>query len=191
MGHDTDAAMLATLLVGALRNARRAGVDLAEQARRANSVLAGRDMPVGFVTGQLVRVDLSSETATVVNAGHPLPRRVRAGRVETVGLSADPPFGTFADQAYHVQRLPLEPGDRLMFLTDGMLERNAASLDVDALLIANADLHPRDAVQAMMTCVIDAADGDLRDDATALCLDWHGGPERERTSYAGANRPVG
>ena len=35
--------------------------------------------------------------------------------------------------------------------------------------------------------VVDATDGALRDDATALCLDWHGGPERERTSRAGAN----
>ena len=33
MGHEVDAAVLATVLVGALRNARRAGVGLAEQAR--------------------------------------------------------------------------------------------------------------------------------------------------------------
>jgi hypothetical protein len=38
-----------------------------------------------------------------------------------------------------------------------------------------------------MAAVLDAADGELRDDATALCFDWHGGPERERTSHAGAN----
>jgi hypothetical protein len=39
-----------------------------------------------------------------------------------------------------------------------------------------------------MTAVIQAADGELKDDATALCLDWHGGPGRKRTSAAGANR---
>src|SRR6059058_364413 len=33
MGHTMDAALLATVLVGALRNARRRGVELAEQAR--------------------------------------------------------------------------------------------------------------------------------------------------------------
>jgi serine phosphatase RsbU (regulator of sigma subunit) len=188
MGHDTDAALLATLLVGALRNARRAGVELAEQARRASAALTRSSGPVGFVTGQLVRVDLHSATAAVVNAGHPRPRRVRGGRVERVSLLADPPFGTVAGHAYRVQRLPLEPGDRLMFLTDGMLERNAASLDLDALLVASADAHPRDAVQVLMAAVLDAAEGELHDDATALCLDWHGGPERERATYAGANR---
>src|SRR5438034_8833535 len=36
MGHTMDAALLATVLVGGLRNARRRGVELAEQARLAN-----------------------------------------------------------------------------------------------------------------------------------------------------------
>jgi hypothetical protein len=36
--------------------------------------------------------------------------------------------------------------------------------------------------------VLEATGGDLEDDATALCLDWHGGPERERTSAGGADR---
>src|SRR4051794_41331565 len=37
MGHEVEAAVLATVLVGALRNARRAGVGLAEQAGRAHT----------------------------------------------------------------------------------------------------------------------------------------------------------
>jgi hypothetical protein len=37
MGHTMEAALLATVLVGGLRNARRRGVDLAEQARLAKS----------------------------------------------------------------------------------------------------------------------------------------------------------
>jgi Stage II sporulation protein E (SpoIIE) len=39
MGHEEDAALLATLLVGSLRNSRRSGATLAEQAARANSAL--------------------------------------------------------------------------------------------------------------------------------------------------------
>jgi serine phosphatase RsbU (regulator of sigma subunit) len=42
------------------------------------------------------------------------------------------------DHPYRVQPLPLEPGDRLLFLTDGMLERNAVSLDVPGLVAASA-----------------------------------------------------
>jgi hypothetical protein len=29
--------------------------------------------------------------------------------------------------------------------------------------------------------------GDLRDDATMVCLDWYGGPQRERNSEQGAD----
>jgi len=36
--------------------------------------------------------------------------------------------------------------------------------------------------------VLEASGGQLRDDATALCLDWHGGPPRNRDATSGANR---
>ena len=68
-----------------------------------------------------------------------------------------------------------------------MLERNAASLDTPAPVAASADRHPREAVQHLMSAVIEASGGDLKDDATALCLDWHGGPRRDREQSAGAD----
>jgi len=187
MGHSIDASILATVLVGGLRNARRAGVGLGEQACLANEGLADYARRGGFVTGQLARIDLRAETATIVNAGHPLPLRLRGGRLEEVELDADPPFGTVRDVRYRVQSLPLEPGDRLMFLTDGMLERNAAHADMAGLIAAGGAMHPREAVQHLDQAVLEATDGTLDDDATVMCLDWHGGPARERTSDAGSN----
>src|SRR3954452_6496758 len=187
MGHSIDASILATVLVGGLRNARRAGVGLGEQARLANEGLAEYARRGGFVTGQLARIDLQAETATIVNAGHPPPLRLRGGRLEEVELDADPPFGTVREMRYRVQSLPLEPGDRLMFLTDGMLERNAAHADMAGLIAAGGAMHPREAVQHLVQAVLEATDGTLDDDATVMCLDWHGGPARERTSDAGSN----
>src|SRR5215210_5227063 len=187
MGHSIDASILATVLVGGLRNARRAGVGLGEQARLANEGLAEYAGRGGFVTGQVARIDLRAETATIVNAGHPLPLRLRGGRLEEVELDADPPFGTVREMRYRVQSLPLEPGDRLMFLTDGMLERNAADADMAGLIAAGGAMHPREAVQHLVQAVLEATDGTLDDDATVMCLDWHGGPARERTSDAGSN----
>ena len=35
--------------------------------------------------------------------------------------------------------------------------------------------------------LLEVTGGDLKDDATVLCLDWHGGPPRRRTSDGGAN----
>ena len=187
LGHEVGAAVLATVLVGALRNARRAGVSLGEQARLANDGLHGFARGGGFVTGQLARIDLGEETATIVNAGHPSPLRLRGGRVGPVALRADPPFGIVPGHECQVQPLPLMPDDRLMFLTDGMLERNVADVDLDALLVAGAEMHPREAVQHVVQTILEAAGGELKDDAAALCLDWHGGPPRERTTNSGAD----
>jgi serine phosphatase RsbU (regulator of sigma subunit) len=188
MGHEVDAALLATVLVGALRNARRGGVGLGEQADSANTGLVAHAHAGGFVTGQVVRVDLRTGTAAIVNAGHPPPMRLRDGRVESVPLHPDPPFGTVPGHHYRVQPLPLEPGDRLMFFTDGILERNTTSIDIEAMLADGARLHPREAVQHLIQAIVEATEGTLADDATALCLDWHGGPVRERTTESGADQ---
>ena len=186
-GHAVGASILATLLVGALRNARRAGVGLGEQARRANAGLGEHVDWSDFVTAQLARIDLRSGSAIIVNAGHEPPLRLRDGRVEPIALTADPPFGLVRDHAYQVQPLPLEPGDRLMFLTDGMLERNASTVDIRALMIEGAQMHPHEAVQHVVLALLKAADGVLKDDATAMCVDWHGGPPRDRATDSGAD----
>jgi serine phosphatase RsbU (regulator of sigma subunit) len=134
-----------------------------------------------------VRIDLRSATATIVNAGHEPPLRLRDGRVEALELRAEPPFGIYPDHAYRVQSLPLQAGDRLMFLTDGMMERNATHVDIRALMIEGAQMHPREAVQHVVRALLEATDGELRDDATAMCVDWHGGPPRGRASADGSN----
>jgi serine phosphatase RsbU (regulator of sigma subunit) len=188
MGHTMEAALLATVLVGALRNARRRGVDLAEQARLANDALADQTGDEQFVTGLLVRIDLAGATAGIVNAGHPPPFRVRAGQVEQIQLQADRPFGMTRGDGHRVQVLPLEVGDRLLFVTDGMLERDAGLVNIAAILTASRSMHAREAVQHLTQEVLRANRGELRDDATALCLDWEGGVPRDRDSDSGANR---
>src|SRR3954454_25116774 len=187
VGHEVGAALLATLFVGALRNARRAGLELSEQARYANEALVDHAPAGQFVTGQLMRVALWTGTAHVVNAGHPLPLRLRDGRVEEVDLRIEPPFGVVPGKAFEVQPFRLEPGDRIVLLTDGMQKRNAVNLDVASALAASADLHPREVVHELGAAVLAATGGDLRDDATMVCLDWYGGPARGRVSEQGAD----
>jgi serine phosphatase RsbU (regulator of sigma subunit) len=169
VGHEVGAALLATLLVG------HAGVALAQHAA------AGQ-----FVTGQVLRVDLSTGRALIVNAGHPLPLRLRDGRVEEVPLAVDLPFGVEPGRLYRLQEFPMQPGDRIVLLTDGLQERNAATVDVAAALAESAALHPREVVHSLGAAVMRATGGQLRDDATVVCLDWYGGPPRDRTSDSGA-----
>ncbi|SDD24884.1 PP2C family protein-serine/threonine phosphatase [Streptomyces prasinopilosus] len=172
MGHDTDSALLATLLVGALRRSRRDGCDALEQARHAHQALLSHNL--GLATGQLLCVDLETGACELVNAGHPWPLRLRDGTVEEVRLAVNLPFGVVAPTPYRLQELDLRPGDRLVLLTDGMQERGAGAVDLAAVVHATRTLHPREAVRSLTAAVLEACHGNLRDDATVLILDWHG-----------------
>ncbi len=87
--------------------------------------------------------------------------------------------------------MELRPGDRIVLVTDGILERNAADLEIAAALDRTADRHPREVVYTIGDEVLRATGGDLRDDATIVCLDWHGGPSRVRDATTGAHRQPG
>ncbi|MFF1764491.1 PP2C family protein-serine/threonine phosphatase [Streptomyces sp. NPDC058249] len=186
MGHDVDAALLATLLVGALRRARRAGAGLAEQARQADQAMRehGRQ---GYVTGQLLRISLIDGETEFINAGHPWPLRMRDGQVREIAPKIDMPFGFPAPHSYRVQSLDLRPGDRLVMLTDGMLERHAGSLDLSDLIVRTRALHPREAARTLIAAIVDANDGHLQDDATVMCLDWQGVGHSRRDADTGAD----
>lgn len=186
MGHGVQAAQLATLAVGSLRNSRRGGLSVVESAQAVSRAVAEHGAEDQFVTGQVLRLGLATGAVEFVNAGHTSPLLVRAGVVTRLSMDADPVFGVWPDRPYALQGLQLQAGDRLVLLTDGMYERNAEAADVDGLLPQLSGLHPREAVQELTAAVLSVTGGDVLDDATALVLDWYGGPARTRVTNAGA-----
>ncbi|QNN51922.1 PP2C family protein-serine/threonine phosphatase [Nocardioides mesophilus] len=191
MGHGVGAALTASLCVGALRGTRRAGATLLERVTSANGALADHARATGtddFVTGLVGCLDLHAGLLTLVNAGHVAPYLWRDSAVTMLDLPIDPPLGMFDETAYRTSELVLEPGDRLVLVTDGMLERNADTVDIPAAIGATRSLHPREAVRALADSVLEATGHSLSDDATVLCLDWHGRHDRERSSVSGADQ---
>lgn len=189
MGHGVASALNATLCLGSLRNTRRAGASLLEQAAEANRAMwahATATGSEGFATGLLGRLDLRRSTLTLVNAGHVSPYLCRSATVTPVALPVDLPFGLFPETEYHSTDLPLEPGDRLLLVTDGMLERNAAALDLPAEIRGALGLHPREATRHLTRKVVELAGAALSDDATVMVLDWHGGHGRDRRTTMGS-----
>jgi serine phosphatase RsbU (regulator of sigma subunit) len=181
MGHGLQAALLAGLAVAAMRNARRRRAGLLEQVDHANRALHAQFGGERFVTGQVLRLDVPGGTGAVINAGHPLPRLVRGGRVEPVGLDADLPLGVDPETIYRVQPLSLKPGDRLVLLSDGVLEATPeggaayGASRLDEVLRDSQEVAPHEVARLVVGEVIAHRAGDLADDLTVVCLDW-GGP---------------
>ncbi len=191
MGHGVAAALTATLCVGALRSARGGAASLLEQVTSTNEALVDHAAAAGledFVTGLIGRVDLRTGSVELVNAGHVAPYLVRESRTVPLDLPVQLPLGLFGDVAYRASRVDLQPGDRLVLLTDGMVERNAVGIDFAAAIVETRALHPREAVRALADRVLDEGGHELKDDATVLCLDWHGGHGRSRNSHYGAEQ---
>jgi serine phosphatase RsbU (regulator of sigma subunit) len=189
VGHGVQSALTATLCVGSLRNTRRGGGSLLDQADAANLALLD-NAPGGFTfaTGMLGRLDLHTGILSVVNAGHPTPLLIRNATAQPVPLPANRPFGVLRHRAYLETQIPLRPGDRLVLVTDGMLERDAAALELPVRLRHLSGLHPREVVRVLGDLVLEVAGPTLPDDACLLILDWHGGHGTTRNTTAGRYR---
>jgi hypothetical protein len=67
------------------------------------------------------------------------------------------------------------------------LERNTGAVDLPGLIARSRELHPRELVRALADGALEAAGHELSDDATVLCLDWHGTHDQERSVVSGAD----
>lgn len=190
MGHGVNAALTASLCLGSLRGARRRGLSLVDQVSETNIAVhlrAAERGVVDFVTGLIGRIDLATGTLEIVNAGHIPPYLLRNSVITELDLRTNLPMGLYPDRAYRSTTLRLEPGDRLILVTDGMLERNAKSADLPRTTRETSGLHPREAVRALADSALVAAGHALQDDATVLCVDWHGHHDQTRTTESGAD----
>jgi Stage II sporulation protein E (SpoIIE) len=188
MGHGVDSALIATLCVASLRSSRRQGFGITQAAARANDEIVQHVREgEAFATGLLASLHLPSGLLTAVNAGHVLPLLARSGRVNPLPLPPDLPLGMLPGSSYRSTEVQLLPGDRLLLVTDGMLERNAATLDLISHILSTRRDHPREAVRYLSDAVVAVAGPVLPDDATLLILDWHGGHQNPRNSHAGAD----
>ncbi|MFE2143476.1 PP2C family protein-serine/threonine phosphatase [Streptomyces sp. NPDC059456] len=186
MGEGIDAALLTSLAVSALRNARRAGLGLVDQASLADQAVYGQYQGRLHLPMLLLRFDLDTGEAEVIDAGSPRLWRLRAGAVEQVGLEAQLPLGMFEDTVYTCQRFRVLPGDRLFFLSDGVYDvlspaGEPYSLYALSRAVMNTRLVPPSQVPRAFLEELAGHRGGIEaaDDAMVVCLDWHGRPDAE------------
>ncbi|MFJ4846775.1 PP2C family protein-serine/threonine phosphatase [Streptomyces sp. NPDC088733] len=179
MGQGIEAALLTSLAVGALRNARRAGVPLADQAALADQAVFARYRGGSYVSVLLMRFEPATGTVDVVDAGSPRVYRLRDGAVDTVPFEPQMPLGMFEDTPYVVQRFEVRSGDRLVVVSDGVYETASASGErygeqaLARAMLATRLVPPADVPRAVLRELPGyRAVADAEDDALVLCLDW-------------------
>jgi hypothetical protein len=180
MGHGLGAAMLTSVALAAYRNARRTGVELPDIVAVIDSMIADSFGPDSFVTGILGQLDVATGELTMCTAGHPAPVLIRAGRiVGEVSSVPGPPFG-LASGDVEVSRVSLEPADRLLLFSDGVIEARSSDgefFGIDRLLDLlrreeAAGFPPPETLRRLILAVLAHQRGELQDDATVMLVEW-------------------
>ena len=182
MGHDTSAGLIANLAVGAFRNERRKGIPLAEIPPGVEGTLIREFGRTRFATAVLAELDLTTGELAWVNCGHLPPVLIRREQVRELGCSPSHPLGMDLGLPVTVCRERLEPGDRLLFYTDGVIEArdtegNEFGIErfVDFVIRHQAgNLPVPETLRRLVHEVMDYHHGRLTDDATVLFCEWHG-----------------
>ncbi|MEO3778947.1 PP2C family protein-serine/threonine phosphatase [Micromonospora sp. B11E3] len=180
-GTGLSAALLTAVTVNAMRNARRSGGSLVEQAELASDTIFYQHRGNRHVATLLLELDATDGRVRAVDAGSPHVLRLRGGSVVRVPLEQQLPLGMFAETRYEVQEFGLEPGDRLFVVSDGVYAaapggREPFGEAAMARSMRATRLQPAtEAVGTVMRGLQSYhAERDLRDDAVVVCLDWHG-----------------
>lgn len=180
MGHGLEASRIANLAVGAYRNRRRRGATTSEALEAMDRVVS-ESYADRFVTGQLATLDLDHGDLAVLNAGHPRPLLFRPGRPpEELPCRPCLPVG-LGSVPLAESNNRLEPGDVVVFYTDGITEAKGSAGDFgverlqDRLTALLAEgLPPAEILRRVVVEVTDHQDGSRSDDATLVLLRWNG-----------------
>jgi sigma-B regulation protein RsbU (phosphoserine phosphatase) len=177
-GKGTPAALLMANAQATLDDLMVAALPPAEVLTRLGRALGRRLGNDRFVSMTYAVLDQRAGTVAYSNAGHPPPLLLRGGTVRRLERGG-PVLGPVVHARYEEEVLPLAPGDRLVLVTDGILEASpdgpgGEELGETRLIahLARCDGVPAaEAARAVLTFARDFAGGRLGDDATAVVAD--------------------
>ena len=197
MGHGLTASRVANLAVSSYRNSRRAGEGLAAMFVEMDRVVATEIGAESFVTGQLATIRLDDGVLQMLNAGHPLPLHFR-DKTDLGDVPCTPslPLGLGSLPTVRAE-LTLEPGDVVVFHTDGITEARDAlghlygrqRLAKTIAAAMEADALPPEILRVVVRDLLDFQGGRNRDDASLILASWK--PERRARPTSLARQPEG
>jgi phosphoserine phosphatase RsbU/P len=180
MGRGLAAGLASATALAAVRAARHDGAGLYAMARAADAALIEQFSDLRFVTAVLAELHMDTGVLRYINAGHPPPLLLRHGRaVRSLPGGRRKPLG-IDDSAIDVGEEILEPGDRLLVYTDGVVE--ACSSDGDrfgterladlAERCAAAQLPASETLRRLTHTVVRHQAGASADDAVLMLVEW-------------------
>lgn len=180
MGHGLDAAVMATVAITAYRHARRGDVDLSDLYESMDQAIAAQFDQDRFVTAQMARLDVGSGQLRWVNAGHPHPLLLRNRQVVRALHSPTTLPAGIGGATPHVSEESLEPGDRVLFFTDGIIEERMSGgeqFGEDRLIdqLERAEQGGglvQQTVRRLSHALMHERGGATSDDATLFLLEW-------------------
>jgi serine phosphatase RsbU (regulator of sigma subunit) len=187
MGHGLRSAVLGSLAVSAYRNTRRehAGADLRTLLTEVDAVIAEYASGDAFVTALFAQLDVTTGRLHWATAGHPQPLHIRHGTTLAL-VQAQPaaPLGLSSFMGHiggiDVVETSLEPGDGVLFYTDGVVEaRNPDGEEFGVPRLADlleresaSGWDPAEVLRRLVHSVLEHHGTRLRDDASILYLRW-------------------
>jgi len=120
-GKGLPAALYAALAVGTLRSVHKTGTPPADALATFNRRLLIRGMPRRHAAIQYAVFEPHTGDLKIASAGMPGPFHLCAGGCRSLELSGIPP-GLFAGTSYESLTLRLNPGDSVLFCTDGITD---------------------------------------------------------------------
>jgi hypothetical protein len=194
-GKGLDAVRLASIVLGSYRHVAYERADLRAIVADLDRAVARSVGDEDFVTAALV--EERGGTLTIVNCGHPPPLLLRRGQViELTPPAPAPPLGFMPVVRPRVERL--EPGDRLLFYTDGLAEARR-----DGQFFPTAGRAWRllghgtvaDGLASLESALIEWVRGQLDDDIALVLMEYGGSQERTtdampRWEIGGASSPA-
>ncbi|HEY1649694.1 MAG TPA: GAF domain-containing SpoIIE family protein phosphatase [Terracidiphilus sp.] len=157
-GKAAPAALFAALVSGIMRSAAQQQPGPAEMLAHLNDALQERKLESQYVTLLFALWNDENQTLQVANSGAVQPIFCRAGESLTVKAEGFP-LGMFPDVAYEEFNVATQPGDAIVFVSDGILdaenekEEMYGQEQLAGLLCANRDLPAHEIADAILADV--------------------------------------
>jgi sigma-B regulation protein RsbU (phosphoserine phosphatase) len=175
-GKAAPAALFAALVSGIMRSAAAHRPDPAQMLATLNDALQERKLDSQYVTLLFALWNDENRTLQVANSGAVQPVLCRQGQSSTVRAEGFP-LGMFSDVVYDQFHLAAEPGDAVVFISDGITdaENDQGEMYGDerlsSLLCAHRGLPAVDIADAILADVSRFQGGhDRFDDETIIVL---------------------